>query len=238
MSAPGKAPEADVIGKIRKLHALAEGATNEAEAALAATRAQELLIKYNLNLGSVLLKEDPGATETVGRKWRRIPAYSTFLAFSCDELFDVKHYLRGSRGTGRAFVFIGLKANVETACITYEYLMESLDALACGAKGAGLIYGGEDFLGFRIGAAMRILDIAREQKTKTLAANPGYGELVYVGQAVAQRLYDAVNFTFSLGGSGGGFSAFGRAFKEGYQQGDRVDLHGARTNRMLKGGGQ
>ena len=220
----------NVIDKIRKLHALAERATTEHEAALAASRAQELLTKHNLELGSVLLKEDPGVNQVVGRKWRRIPAYCFILGRACDNLFDVLHFFRGG-----AFCFIGIKANVETACITYEYLLESVEALARGAKATGSIYGPDEFLAFRVGAATRIGEIAREHKAQSLAVNPVYGELVHVGNAIAQKLIGEIKFTRkSRGGGGWGFSSFGGAFNKGYAEGSRVDLHGARTNRMLK----
>lgn len=234
---PEVATRNPIIEKIRKLQALAERATTEAEAAVAATRVQELLAKHNLELGSVALSEDPGGEQEVGRGWGRLPSHAVSLARACQWLFDVMFYFRGSRIGGYRFVFIGIQANVEAACITYEYLLASVDALTRGAKSEGLIYGAEEFLAFRIGAADRIRELAREHKAQTVAANPSYGELVHIGDAVARRLHDAKQFSGSSRGGSGGFMSYGNSgYDLGYEQGSRVDLHGARTNRLLGGG--
>jgi len=227
-------PDDAILDKIRKVHALAERAGTEAEAAVAAALVQQLLAKHNLALGEVVLKEDPGVEMTVGRAWRRIPSHAFILGRACDDLFDVRHFFRGNRG-GRRFVFLGLKANVEAAAVTYDYLMESVEALVRGAKAQDLIYGTDDFLAFRLGASERIRELARQQKAETLAANPGYGELVHLGKALAQDLYDAIEFSGTARGGGGAFWSYGTsAYSHGYDQGSRVDLAGARTSRMLK----
>jgi hypothetical protein len=224
-----------IIDKIRKLQALANGATTEAEAALAASRVQELLAKHNLDLGLVALNEDPGIRQTTEREWRRAPEYISILASTCDVLFDVLHYRQGSK-FGRAYVFVGLKANVEAACLTFEYLIDSVESLARGAKQNKAVYGADQFLAFKIGAADSIKQIARLQKTQTIADNPGYSELVHIGNTTSRRLYDDTKFSgppLQIGNNWGS-SRFNAGYQEGYEQGSRVDLHGARTNRMLK----
>jgi hypothetical protein len=224
-----------IVQKIRKLHALAESPGNEAEAALAASRVQALLAKHNLDLGEVVLKEDPGATLEVGKAWLRIPGHAVEIARACTSMFDVLFYFHGGRRIGRRFVFVGLKANVEAAAVTHEYLMESVAALARGAKAQGLVYGVDELMAFRLGAATRIHQLAREQKSQTLATNPEYGQLVHIGNEVAHNMYAAIKFRGrGRGGSGGWLSLGSRAYSYGYDQGKRVDLAGARTNRMLK----
>jgi hypothetical protein len=226
-----------IIQKIRKLHALAERASTEAEAALAAARVQDLLTKYNLDLGEVVLKEDPGGTMEAGRAWRRIPEHASTLAIACNDIFDVLHYLQGHPSRGWRFVFIGLRTNVEAAALTYEYLVESIEALVQGAKRRDLIHGSEEFLAFRLGASMRIRELARERKVQTMAADPRYGELVHIGKALAQSLHQAIKFEFVRGSGFGGFMNVGStAYSHGYAEGSRVDLTGARTGRMLKTG--
>lgn len=221
-----------IVEKIRKLQALAEGAT-EHEAALAASRVQELLAKHNLDIGSIELESEPGTRQEVGRAYRRIPAFANILSGACDELFDVRSYLHGSKRFGHVFVFVGLKANVEAACLTYSYLMESVESLLRGAKATRIVYGSEECLAFRIGAATRIHDIAQEQKSRTVNQIPRYGELVHIANALAERMIQDLDLKGSRGGTGG-FIQFNLAYNLGYDQGSRVDLHGARTNRMLK----
>jgi hypothetical protein len=228
--------ESAILSKIRKLHALAERAGTEAEAALAASRVQELLAKHNLELGEVLLKEDPGAEIAAGKGWSRIPYFARTLAFACEEMFDIRHFLTtGSRGW--RFVFVGPRANVEAATITYEYLLASVEALAQGAKTKNLIYGAEDFLAFRNGVADRLGEMVRERKTHVLAANPGYAELIHIAEALAEKMIDEKNMKHSSGrgwGWGGWLTRGGAAYQLGHQQGGRVDLAGARKNRMLR----
>src|SRR5437868_5932982 len=130
-------PNERILDKIRKLQALSERATTEAEAALAAARVQELVTKHNLDLGAVLLKEDPGAQMEAGEAWKRLAYHAQSLAEACALMFDVLFFFRGSKMFGHRFVFIGLTDNVQAACITYEYLYASVDALARGAKNAG-----------------------------------------------------------------------------------------------------
>jgi hypothetical protein len=225
-----------IVEKIRKLHALAESPGNEAEAALAASRVQELLAKHNLAIGEVVLKEDPGATLPVGKAWIHIPSHAATIANACDELFDVLfYYSRRGRYAGWRFVFIGLKANVEAAATTYEYLMESVNSLARGAKTLNLIHGTNEFQAFRAGAAMRIWDIARKQKRQVVASNPAYGQIVHIGNAVARQMQDALQFKGrGRGGNGDRLSWSSEAYWLGYSEGESVDLAGARTNRMLK----
>jgi hypothetical protein len=221
-----------LIDKIRKLHALSQDASNEAEAALAASRVQELVAKHNLDLGEVLLKGDPGLSMEAGERHNRIPSHATVLAFACDGMFDVRHFFVGRRHWGWRFTFIGLKANVEAAVVTYEYLIESTEALVRGAKAKDLIYGNQEFTAFRDGVAARILEMTREQKAEAVAANPAYGQLVHIGNALANTLHDAQEFRGTRGGWGG-FSG-GSAFSLGYSEGGRIDPSGARTGRMLK----
>lgn len=229
------APQANnvIIEKIRKIHALAERASTEAEAAVAAARVQELLLKHNLELGEVVLKEDPGGTVEAGRAWHRTPGHATALASACNDMFDVLFYFRGGRA-GWRIVFIGLKDNVEAAAVTYEYLMESVEALARGAKAQNLISGIDEFMAFRYGVGARIRDIALHRKAETLVANPGYVELVHIGNDLAQKLKGAIKFSGSRGGGAAWLTMGTAAYSQGYEQGDRVDLAGARTNRMLK----
>lgn len=222
-----------IIDKIRKLQLLAERAGTEAEASAAMACVQSLLLKHNLDLGSVVLKEDPGATLVAGRAWARIPIHGSMLASACETIFNVRHCFSGYRRSW-TFMFIGLKANVEAACLTYEYLFASVEALARGAKTANLIYGSEEFVAFKLGAATRIRDAATEEKKRALVLNPGYQELVHIGDALAQRLLDGLHPKGVRGGYGGMFSFGTEAYSHGYEQGARVDLHGARTNRMLE----
>src|SRR5262249_26053357 len=86
---------------------------------------------------------------------------------------------------------------------------------------------------YKQGFADRILARVREHK-RAAWDHPGGADLIRVGTQIAR---DAMRIE-SLFFAGGGFSAsYGsgdsEAYQRGYQDGARVDLHGAQANRML-----
>src|SRR4029453_15061877 len=134
LARPRVADSDPVIDRIRKLLALA-GSPNEAEAALASQRAQELLAKHNLEIGVV----DRAGTRDIeemetelsvdnGVSWN----YVWDVKAACDEMFDVRSSWRrdwAGRGIRWKIVFVGLGANVEAAMLTFSYLCASIDTL-------------------------------------------------------------------------------------------------------------
>lgn len=123
----GVKSEQEIIEKIRKLLALA-GSSNEAEAASAALKVQELLQKYNLSEREIRTGEDNvGCTEIEsGRrqaKWRMVllngiaPAYfAQLLVFS-------------GRG-GYSYRLVGKPHNVEIASSMYGYLSGAINRIS------------------------------------------------------------------------------------------------------------
>src|SRR5262245_61768133 len=81
-----------VIDRIKKLLALSTS-SNEAEAALAAARAQELLQKHNLTMG-VVQDSSQQKAETMPTDWlgTRLQPHLFTLARACDKMFDVRHF--------------------------------------------------------------------------------------------------------------------------------------------------
>ena len=241
-------PNEAILSRIRKLQALAEGATTEAEAALALFRVHELLGKYNLDIGAVVLREDPGTSMLTGPEFKHLPPHYPKLAGACDEMFDVLHYYQRTSGEmvrwrrvyHRRCVFIGLTANVQTACATFAFLVDSIEILCKSWRiawkkdpaNAGLY--SVDSISFRLGCADRIHQTATEYKTR-LSGTLTTQELIHIGNAVAQKLYDQITFR----GPGLGSNRFPSdhwAYAAGFDKGKDVDIHGARTNRMLRGG--
>lgn len=231
-----------IIDKIRKLQALAERAGSEAEAANAAARVQELLLKHNLEIGSIALEQEKGTDVAVDRNFCRVRPHHVTLAMACNRLFDVQHYLMrtkyGYRSSASAFHFIGLSANTEAACVTFSYLCDSVECLVSGWKPEPdetlfwLDSPQSAYRSFRIGASERILEMAEAVKKQCQEHNPGSAELVRIGSDLAWKMFIKMEFKGSynsdhIPGDYAGYDA-------GYEQGARVDIHGARSNRMLK----
>jgi hypothetical protein len=242
-----------IIEKIRKLQALADRTTSEAEAVNAAARVQELLSKHNLEVGSIELKTEEGTDKAVEKDFSRISLHHFKLAQACDVLFDVKHYLMRFRGNSNSYRrlygggaigmsrmnFVGLMANVEAACMTFLYLSDSVESLVAGYRRGARVAAKKDMgtfvdcRAFRVGASERILEMAGAYKRRSVEMNPAGNEIVHIGNALAEQMISRMKFK-----KGSGFAPVGRgsAFESGYAEGGRVDIHGARTNRMLNSG--
>jgi hypothetical protein len=125
-----------IISRIQKLLSLAnDGRGNEAEAAVAAGKAQELLEKYNLDLAAVeasggkgdasMAREKTHHEEKTEYKWRRnlmtgIAALH-FLHVTSKQVYD------GKKVKFAGYNLIGRKVNVAIARHMYAYLVKTVD---------------------------------------------------------------------------------------------------------------
>jgi Protein of unknown function (DUF2786) len=176
--------DSPIIEKIRKLHALAERAGTEHEAAVAAARVAELCRKHQLELGSVLIEEQEKEASrcwiAYKGSWR---SYRSNLADAVCELLDLDWY-RARHGFydpwwhNRSFcgswliVFYGLKANTQAAEPTYRYFEKTISGMLRKARKAGLVEkGGRATRSFRMGCAQRIRDAARTAAAESAKAN-------------------------------------------------------------------
>lgn len=220
-----------IIEKIRKLQALAERAGTEAEAANAAARVSELLLKHNLEIGCILLEQEEGVNQfPEGQLSREVHRFHWPLAHACSELFDVKTYL-----DWRIFHFVGLTANVEAACATFSFFCSAVDDLLLEWKKTQKIEAWERrraYQSFRLGVAERIREMASAHKKRSVKESTGSEALVRVAMAVAERVYSKVPSLRNIR-TRRRKSLHYAAFEEGYSQGEKVDLLGARAKRLL-----
>jgi hypothetical protein len=228
-----------ILERIAKLFALAES-PNPNEAAAAMARADALLQKYNLTRAVVddasQQTAEKGATDSLGAN---VQKYKYVLARAAAHLHDVEWYihqhLRGGDSWRSAYdkyvIFLGLPANVSTALLTFPYLLASAEAFYQNERGAN--GSGRDY---KQGFADRIWLRVRELKRAALD-NPGLADLIKVGNQVARQAMHIEEFFFSGGGLGFYDGARNQAaYDRGYRDGARVDLHGARTSRLLDRG--
>lgn len=115
-----------IVSKIKKLMALSKS-SNENEAASAAAKAQELLLKYNIELSEIqdttvetkLTKE---FLELFGRNevtWKKHLAHGVANANLCKGV-----------GSGNGMYFLGKKHNIEIAIYMYQTLVNDLERIA------------------------------------------------------------------------------------------------------------
>jgi hypothetical protein len=238
-----------IIEKIRKLQALADNAGTEHEAAVAADRVAELCRQHNLDIGvATLVEEEKEASEARHEHAGRWSAHYSGLSAACGEVFHVGHYKKAcgivqKDGAGRiigskdgsALVFFGLKANVQAATETYEYLLASVEAmLESHIRAGGRLSGVSDFRAFRIGCATRIYQEAtkiKEAGRQIAAQSEECNALV----RLENQLMAAHRTKLHLRSGGGYRVSHGDAYSAGYSAGGRVDFHGARSSRMIGG---
>lgn len=122
----------EVIDKVRKLFQLAKS-SNENEAALAATKARELLSKHNLAMSDLSVEEIRSSVEVaeafvdagkVLRNWIKGLIVHVSRAFEC------QHLVRRRPGASPLLSFIGTRADCEVAAYTFRFLVEELKRLA------------------------------------------------------------------------------------------------------------
>ena len=227
-----------VLATIRKIMKLRDGATSEGEAAACAARIADICLKHNLEIGSVQLEQDE--TEASEAEYLSTGVYQThyvWLQSAVKGMFNVGSYSQGCAGLPRKtrIVFYGLKTNVESANVTFEYLLASVEAMLQGWKNEGNKgRGSAAYRAFRIGCAERIdhraLHQVRQQRSQ-VAGNTECAAIVLLGNKLIAAHEKRMNlrsrrcFGYSFANSD--------AHGAGYAAGGRVDLHGARSSRML-----
>ncbi len=115
--------ETAIVEKIRKLLKLAADPSNAHEAALAAERAQALLLRHHLDMADVALDDFAEIVE-VDRPVILVPWRKVLAAVLCSHTFC--RLLEWSGGVK----FIGRKADVEAALYLYVYLSRTIQRLA------------------------------------------------------------------------------------------------------------
>jgi hypothetical protein len=198
------------------------------------------LEKHNLTRGVVenaaIRKVEKGMTDSVGAV---VPAYKYTLAQATAALHDVEWYRQARPRTttnewrsvyDKHIVFVGLSANVATALATFPYLVATAEAFSRAVQREN---GGADMGDYRQGFADRIYARVREHK-RAAWNQPGLGDLIRVGTQVARDAIRVESLFFGRGFSAGyAGDHHSESYQRGYQDGARVDLHGARANRML-----
>ena len=241
-----------IIDKIRKLQALADNAGTEAEAANAAARVAELCQKHNLDIGvAQLQEEEKTATEARHEHRGNMQAHWASLAAACGDLFGVGYYRTKAAtierdmfgnisraGNGTTLVFYGLRASVQSALMTYQYLLASTESMLEGYIRTGGRPNQSGMRSFRLGCATRIRQEAAKATGASKARIAAAPADVQQETAALVRLENslmrahAAKLHLRAGSSFSGVSDRG-AYSAGYAAGGRVDLHGARTSRML-----
>lgn len=124
-----------VVDRIKKLFALSKS-PNENEAALALSRAQELMFKYNVEQEDLVTDEVDEIVEITFKVTARFSEYKNTLAYWIGQAFMVKPLLfkmkevKYPSRTVHHIKFIGTKSDLSVATFVYGYLVDIIDAKA------------------------------------------------------------------------------------------------------------
>jgi len=118
----------EVLSKVRKLFELSNS-PNENEAALAASKARELLARYNLSIAD-LPTDDIGSaiapTEASVSVGKAVKNWVKGLLIHISDGFECQHTIRRRKGCNTILSFIGTPANAEVAVYTFQFLYRQL----------------------------------------------------------------------------------------------------------------
>lgn len=155
----------EIIEKIQKLLALSKS-PNEHEAILAANKAQELLLQYNLKYDDFDENKEK-TTEKVFDQYKQRVIWKGELAKEiavnnfCDFWYDKRYY-----PVTYGYVFVGKPHNIEVCQWLYDYLTETIQRLADEAweKEASRYTHGKNWKNsFRMGCVHRLREKMEEQ---------------------------------------------------------------------------
>lgn len=115
-----------LIEKIQKLLSLANS-SNEHEAKLAASRASELLLKYNLSIQEVEKHDGSYTDQVIAEGKSRLSYHQNLILDIVNAYFFTRSIIRSRRtlsGMNKIVILIGLPENCKIAAYIYDYLMQ------------------------------------------------------------------------------------------------------------------
>lgn len=233
---------AEITAKVKKLLALAARAGTEAEAVTAAAMAQEIIQRYNLTIGTEALEQESAAEQDGIGGSARLSPHLTILGRAVCRLFDCAFYynaevlddnLSWRASYRRSLRFVGLAKNVEACVLTFNYFAASVESLLRGAREMNPEWSRSELRAYRLGCAKRILSMTSDLKKQRIElGGEQVAALVRIGQDIAQRHIAAMKMGKHRVDSRI-YDSDKEAYSKGFDDGSRVDIHGAQSSRML-----
>jgi len=218
-------PNNSILIKIQGLLNLANNNSNVEEAALAASRAQELCDKYRLDLAAI--EEDTGHQqnkEEISKdhaplyRGQRSIYWKTRLAVGLCEPNGCKVFLRGGN-----IQIVGRKTNSEIVRYMFSYLSKEIERLCAQqlVRGGGKTWANN----FKIGAVNAISDRLKVSQKETFKSYTGTTALVVVKQESEEvEQWTENNMNLSRGKTAS-FRGHSSARNAGYDAGSKIPLN-------------
>lgn len=222
----------EVLSKVTKLFELSKS-PNENEAALAASKARELLSRYNLcmaDLPSDDMKRSLDVTETSVETGKLLRNWVKGLLIHVAEGFDCSHIIRRRTGCNPVLSFIGTETDARVAACTFEFLCRELNRMADSAlprlsrDARGWNTGSLRF-SYLEGGVKRIGERFREQTRKVKEVERRTCTDLVLAKERLIRKYMNSTFSNIRKEYGRARTVSSLAFEKGYMDADRVELH-------------
>lgn len=221
----------EVLSKVRKLFELSKS-PNENEAALAASKARELLSRYNLCMAD-LPDDDMKSALDVTEAWvetgKLLRNWVKGLLIHVAEGFDCRHIIRRRTGCSPVLSFIGTEADAAVAACTFQFLCRELNRMADCAlprlsrEARGWNTGALRFA-YLEGGVKRIGERFREQTRDVREAEMKTCKDLVLAKDRMIRKYMNATFTSIRKEYGRRRTVSSVAFEKGYKDADRVEL--------------
>ncbi len=235
----------EITTKVKKLLTLAARAGTEAEAVTAAAMAQEIIQRHNLAIGTEVLEQESAVEQDGIGGSARLSPHLTSLGRAACRLFDCDFYynaeimddsLNWRASYRRSLRFVGLAKNVEACVLTFNYFVASVESLLRGTREMNPEWSRSELRAYRLGCAKRILSMTSELKKQRieLGGEPVQA-LVRIGQGVAKRHIASMKMGQPHRVDSRIYASDNEAYSKGFDDGSRVDIHGAQSSKMLEG---
>lgn len=216
--------QARVTRLVKKLLSLADS-PNENEAQAAVSKAQRLLLEYNIDL--VETDAERGfERRQLGQVKGRHPAWELWLAMILNEFFFVEvlwtrsYHAAGDR-EGTVLEVYGTRTNLDMADYVHSYLSRLLERLWVNYREARQLGSNRERMRYFAGVLQGFHDKLGQQRS-ALETAPDTQALVWQGDSRLQAYYRYHNPRIQTRQTGG--VAASEAFQHGVEEGHRVQL--------------
>lgn len=213
-----------ILGRIKKLLAMANDVGSPEEAVIAARRARSMMDKYDIQKHEVEQFSDKSKFGKVkfGKEYKYMPVWINILSVAVAEWNDCIGRLDcewKSNGNRKYIQFLGLEADAITARVMMEYLQDTVIRLA---KAQGYGSNARMLTSFKLGASRelcsRIHKIIKERQ-KEIKTSTGT-DLVVIKKQLVEKEFGATNYSkanVKIGDGG--------AYCQGIEAGSKINLH-------------
>lgn len=224
----------EVLSKVKKLFELSKS-PNENEAALAASKARELLSRYNLCMADLPPDDMNGAldvTEACVETGKLLRNWIKGLMIHVATGFDCSHIIRRRTGSNPILSFIGTQADAQTAACTFQFLCRELNRMADSAvprlsrEARGWSSGALRFA-YLEGGVKRIGERFREQTREIREVERETCKDLVLAKEKMIRNYMNATFSNIRREYGRARTVSSVAFEKGYSDANRVELRPA-----------